>query len=65
MAFFQNDFLFLTFYFLEKLRAYDEPLRKAAIDKATKDHQDHLKKQEVENYQGMLTLAKEAGVKVK
>jgi len=50
---------------LQSLRIKDEPLRKAAIEKATNDHYKHLQEKEITNKQGMLELAKAAGVTVK
>ncbi|RMZ98914.1 kDa basic [Brachionus plicatilis] len=50
---------------LQSLRIQDEPLRKAAIEKATREHHQQLLEKEANNKQGMIDLAKAAGVQVK
>merc|ERR1712127_610510 len=46
----------------QSLKKYDEPLRKAAIEKATRDHKTDLSEKARVDKEGMLALAKEAGV---
>ncbi|CAF0790942.1 unnamed protein product [Brachionus calyciflorus] len=50
---------------LQSLRVSDEPLRRAAIEKATREHHQQLQEREAVNKQGMIDLAKAAGVQVK
>jgi hypothetical protein len=50
---------------LAQLREYDAPLRKAAIEKATREHEKAEAQKVIDSKQAMIQLARDAGVKVK